>query len=186
MATHDAKLGIGNSSGMFFHAPAGTALPTYPTETLASAWAEVGDVSDAGISLAFEKTTVNLRNWANTIKRIVMTEHSEAITAPIMDTTQEVLETVLGDGATTTTAATSSHGVLVTASLTQDALPAEEAYLFLMKDDDDAIAIGCTKGQITAMDAVTFAPGEPIKWTPTITALDNGWKIITDDGQTTT
>ena len=41
MATHDAKLGIGKASGMFFHAPAGTALPTYPTETLANAWKHV-------------------------------------------------------------------------------------------------------------------------------------------------
>ena len=185
MATHDTKLGIGASSGMFFHAPSGTALPTYPTETLASAWVEVGDVTDAGITLAFEKSTTNLRNWANQLKRIILTEHAESITAPIMDTTQEVLETVLGDGATTATAATSAHGALVTASLTQDSLPAEEAYLFIMKDDDDAIAIGCTKGQITTMDTITFAPGSPITWTPTITALDEGWQIITDDGQTT-
>ena len=53
-----------------------------------------------------------------------------------------------------------------------------------MKDGDDAIALGCTKGQITAMDAVTFAPNAAITWAPTITGLDEGWKIITDDGQT--
>lgn len=185
MATHDAKLGIGKASGMFYHAPAGTALPTYPTETLNSAWVHVGDVTDAGITLSFEKSTTNLRNWANQIKRTVMTEHAETVQAPVMDTTEESLKAVLGSDAVTTTAATASHGKLVTAALTQSSLPAEEAYLFLMKDDDDAIAIGCTKGQITAMDAVTFAPGSTINWVPTITAQDEGWVIITDDGQTT-
>lgn len=184
MATHDAKLGIGLASGMFYHAPAGTALPTYPTEALNVAWVEVGDVSDAGITLTFEKSTANLRNWANKIKRIVMNEHAETISATIMDTTEEVLETILGSGTTSTTAATASHGALVSASLSQSELPAEEAYLFLMKDDDDTIAIGCTKGQITALDAVSFTPGSTINWVPTITALDSGWQIITDDGQT--
>lgn len=185
MATHDAKLGIGKASGMFFHAPAGTALPTYPTETLASAWEHVGDVTDAGITLSFEKSTTNLRNWANKIKRIVLTDHAETVQAPVMDTTEESLKTVLGSAAVTTTAANAQHGKIVTAALSQSALPPEEAYLFLMKDDDDAIALGCTKGQITAMDAVTFAPGSTINWTPTITAQDDGWKIITDDGQKT-
>lgn len=184
MATHDAKLGLGYVNGMFYHAPAGTSLPTYPTETLGVAWKEVGDVSSDGITLTFDKSTTNFRNWANELKRIVMTEHAETISAPIMDTTQEVLETVLGAGATTKTAASAAHGELITASLTQSALPPEEAYLFIMKDDDDAIAIGCEKGQITSMDAITFAPGSTIDWHPTITALDDGWQIITDDGQT--
>ena len=53
-----------------------------------------------------------------------------------------------------------------------------------MKDDDDAIAIGCTEGQITEMDSVTFEPGATINWVPTITAINDGWKIILDDGQT--
>lgn len=185
MATHDAKLGIGLETGMFFHAPAGTALPAYPTETLGNAWAEVGDVSSDGITLTFDRSTTDLRNWANALKRTIMTEHAESISAAIMDTTQEVLETVLGEGSTTATAATSSHGALVTASLTQNSLPPEEAYLFIMKDDDDAIAVGCTKGQITSMDAITFAPGQTINWAPTIKALDDGWQIILDDGQTT-
>ena len=54
MATHEAKLGIGNSTGMFFHAPARTALPTYPLEDLDTAWAEVGDISEEGITLNFD------------------------------------------------------------------------------------------------------------------------------------
>ena len=48
--THDVNLGIGLATGMAFHAPAGTALPTYPGETLAEAWQEIGAVSEDGIS----------------------------------------------------------------------------------------------------------------------------------------
>lgn len=183
MASNDTKLGIGLATGMFYHAAAGTALPDYPLETLAGAWKKVGDVSADGITLTMDKSITTLRNWANQAKRNILSEHTETIQAGIMDTTQETLETILGS--TTTVAASTAHGALIKASITQGALPATEAYLFLMKDGDDSIAIGTSHGQITAMDTVTFAPGDAIKWTPTITALQSGWQIILDDGQVT-
>lgn len=180
----DVKLGIGLATGMFYHAPSGTSLPTYPTETLGVAWVKVGDVTQDGITLTLDKSTENLKNWANVIKRVILTDHTETIQAPIMDTTQEVLETVIGASNVSTTAANASHGNLVTATLSSSSLPAEECFLFIMKDGDDTIALGCT-GQIQSMEAVNFAPGSSITWTPTITVLNNSLTMITDDGQTT-
>lgn len=185
MATHDTKLGIGLATGMFYHAPAGTALPSYPGETLAAAWVEVGDVTQDGITLALNKTTEALKNWANVTKRVILTDHDETVQAPIQDTTEEVFKTLVGAQNVTTTAANAQHGRIIAAALSESALPEEEAYLFLMKDDDDMIALGTEYGQITAIDNVAFAPNGAIVWTPTITALQNGWQIITDDGQHT-
>lgn len=178
----DTKLGIGLSTGMFYHAPAGTALPTYPGETLSSSWKEVGDVSADGITLATDKSTEVLRNWANVVKRIVLTEHTETIQSPIMDTTEEALKAVVGSENVTTAAASGSHGALVKVNLSAAELPEEEAFLWLMKDGDALIAIGCTKGQVTAVDNVSFTPGSSINWIPTITALDEGFKMIVDEG----
>lgn len=180
----DVKLGIGLSTGMFYHAPEGTSFPSYPTETLGVSWEKVGDITQDGITLTLDKSTENLKNWANVIKRVIMTDHSETIQAPIMDTTQEVLETVLGSSNVSTTAANATHGKLVTAALSSSSLPGAECFLFLMKDGDDTIALGCT-GQIQSMESVTFAPGAAITWTPTITVLNNSLEMITDDGQTT-
>ena len=169
----EVKLGTGRSTGMFYHATAGTALPTDPSASLAAAWTEVGDVSDSGITLALNKTSTNLRNWANVIKRVIMTDHSETIQAPIMDTTEESLKTVVG-----TKNVTKSGGV-VTVSLSDSDLPTEEAFLFVMKDGDDLIMIGCSYGQVTAVENVSFQPGAAINWTPTITATgDDGFKLI--------
>lgn len=180
----DVKLGLGLATGMFFHAPAGTALPTYPSETLATAWKEVGDVSDAGITLATNKSTTVLKNWANVVKRVIMTDHNETIQAPIMDTTEESLKTVVGEKNVTTTAAVSgTHGKLVNVNLSDGDLPEPEAFLWLMKDGDAMIAIGCENGQVTATDNVSFAPGGAINWVPTITALDEGFKLIMDEGE---
>ena len=161
----DVKLGTGLATGMFYHAPAGTALPTYPAETLASGWVEVGDVSDAGITLATNKS-------------------SETIQAPIMDTTEESLKTVVGsDNVTTTAAVTGTHGKLINVNLSDGDLPEPEAFLWLMKDGDAMIATGCERGQVTATDNVSFAPGGAINWVPTITALDEGFQLIMDEGE---
>ena len=169
----ETKLGTGRATGMFYHAAAGTALPTDPSASLAASWTEVGDVSDAGITLALNKTSTNLRNWANVIKRVILTDHSETVQAPIMDTTEESLKTVVGSKNVT------KSGGVVTVNLSDGDLPAEEAFLFVMKDGDDLIMIGCSYGQVTAVENVAFQPGSAINWTPTITATgDDGFKLI--------
>ena len=169
----DVKLGLGLATGMFYHAPAGTALPTDPTDTLTSDWVHVGDVSDAGITLSIDKSTENLRNWANAVKRVILTEHSETIQAPIMDTTEESLKTVMGKDNVSNT------NDVITVNLSSGKLPDEEAFLWVMKDGDDMIMIGCTHGQVSAVESVTFAPGSAINWTPTITAMgEDGFQLI--------
>lgn len=173
----DVKLGLGLATGMFYHAPAGTALPTDPTAAIPSTWTHVGDVSEDGITLATDKSVTNLKNWANKIKRAIMTDHSETIQSPLMDTTAEVLKTVLGDDNVTVS------NSLTTASLSASDLPEQEAFLWVMKDGDDMMMIGCSYGQVTAVDNVSFAPGSAINWTPTITAMgDNGFVFLMDEG----
>lgn len=176
--THDVKLGLGDASGMFYHAPAGTALPTDATAALPATWKEVGDVTQDGITLSKDMSTENLKNWANVIKRVVMTEHTETVQAPLMSTTEESLKTVLGEDNVTIS------GGNISANLSSSNLPPEEAFLFRMKDDDDVIIIACKKGQVTALDSISFAPNGSINWTPTITGMEDGWQMImsTDDG----
>ena len=174
----EVKLGLGLATGMFFHAPADTALPTDPTATLDAAWTHVGDVSDAGITLELSKSTTNLRNWANAVKRVIMTEHSETIQAPIMDTTEESLKTVVGADNV------SVSNNVITVNLSAGNLPPEEAFLWVMKDGDDMMMIGCSRGQVSSVDNVTFAPGDPIRWTPTITAMgEDGFKLIMSESE---
>lgn len=169
----DVKLGLGNATGMFYHATAGTALPTDPTAAIdTQTWTHVGDVSDAGLTLALDKSVENLRNWANVIKRVIMTEHSETIQSPIMDTTEESLKAVVGAGNVTTTSGVTK------VNLSDGELPPEEAFLWLMKDGENMIMIGCTHGQVSAVDNVSFAPGAAINWTPTITAMGDGFQML--------
>jgi len=247
----DTKLGIGLATGMFFHATAGTNLPTYPGDVVGSngdgtttdkftatagqttftltesvnevititadgtailknnysitgtsltysgtsftggekieikyyvsAWRNVGDVSADGITLTTDKTTENIRNWANVIKRVIMTEHTETIKSPIQDTTEETLKLIVGADNVNITTATGSHGKFITANLSDGELPPSEAFLWLMKDGNDLMYVGCSEGQVSAVDNVSFAPGAAIVWTPTITAQGDGFIFATEE-----
>ena len=188
MATHNVNLGVGNSAetgttGMLYHAAADTALPSYPSDTLAAAWTEVGMISQDGITFNTNRTFNQLKNWANKIARLLPAEESGTISAPIIDTTQEALETVFGADNVETTPATATHGKLITVNASQDALPEAEAFLFLMKDGDDMIMIGTERGYISELGEVAFQPNNAITWSATITA--DKWVIMKDDGQTT-
>lgn len=249
---HDTKLGIGLATGMFFHAAAGTALPTYPTENVGgngdgttsdkftataaqvsfsltdscnaikaftidgveqdaddysvsgttvtwagttldggekvvityyvSAWRLVGDVTSDGITVNTDKSVENIRNWANVIKRTILSDHTETVQVPVMDTTEDALKTVIGADNVTVTPASGSHGKTIACNLSASDLPDAEAYLFVMKDGDDTMAVGMSNGQITAMESITFAPSGTINWTPTITAQESGLVFISEEG----
>ena len=79
-------------------------------------------------------------------------------------------------------AALLQSGKLIQVNLSDGKLPEAEAFLWIMKDGDAMIAIGCERGQVTATENVSFAPGGAINWTPTITGLDDGFQLIMDEG----
>lgn len=177
-------LGTGTdaATGYFFHAPANTALPTDPTAALPDVWKRVGYVTQDGITFSQDRSTTDLKDWANKVRRTIMTDHNETVQVPIMETTEETLKVIFGAENVTTTAATSTSGKKVNVNLSPSSLPTPEAFLFLMKDGDNVVMLGCKKGQITELGDITMAPGDAIAWQTTIKGLDDGWELITDDG----
>ena len=184
MGRNAVNLGVGAATGMFFHAPKGTALPTYPTETLAEAWKEVGFISEDGITWHHGRSATPLKDWSNSIRRMLQEDSTGTVAGTVISTTKEVLQTLFGSANVTETAASSSHGKLEAVEVKEGVISGEEAFLFLMKDGDDSFLLGTTSGYITNLDDVTFAPGSPISWGATVSA--DAWTFLKDDGQTTT
>lgn len=147
-----------------------------------SAWRLVGDVKQDGVTVSTDKSVITLYNWANVAKRSFLTEHSETVQVPVMDTTEDTMKVVLGASNVTVTPASGGHGKIIACNLSAGTLPPEEAFLLVMKDGDDTMAIGMKQGQITAVDSITFAPEDAITWTPTITALGDGLVFISEEG----
>jgi len=184
MASNDVNLGIGAATGMFFHAPSGTALPAYPTEALGASWAEVGYIAADGITWHHGRSAEPLKDWSNSIRRQLQSDATGTVAAPIISTTNEVLDTLFGSSNVTAVAATTAHGALDAIEVKEGVMSGEEAFLFLMKDGDDTFMLGTTKGFITNLDDVSFAPGSTITWNATISA--DAWKFMKDDGQVVT
>ena len=173
---NDVQLGGGNATGMFYRAPEGTALPTYPGDDL-SAWTEIGDIDEDGLSFTPRGSTT-LKNWAGKPKRSVPAADPATVKAKIMDTTESSLKTVFGPENVRVSAATSDHGKLITIDL--DSKPSPAAYLFIMKDGDDMKILGTENGLISELGDVTFKNDEAIEWDVTI---QGDWHLICDDGQ---
>lgn len=125
-------IGAGKATGMFFTAPAGTALPAYPSEALGADWSEVGAITEDGITFSLPSGEV-LRNWALVAERKINTENG-TVQAPIMYTTKKVLETLFGAGNVNHLAADSTHGNVDSVETAPDVSAEPAAYLFLMKD----------------------------------------------------
>ena len=184
MGSNAVNIGAGAASGMFFHAPQGTALPAYPGADLDSDWKEVGFISPDGITWHHGRSGEALKDWSNTVRRVLESSDDKTIAVPVISTTEEVLKTIFGAGNVQESAANASHGNLLTISSANGIMSGEEAFLFLMKDGDDMIAIGTTSGFISALDDITFAPGSPITWNATVNM--SNWTLIMDDGQVVT
>lgn len=183
MSTNNVNLGIGRASGYFYHAPKNTALPASPLAELAEAWTEVGYISEDGIAWSTGRSSEPLKDWARQIRRQIQSEPSGTVKAPIISTTAEVLKTIFGASNVTATAASTTHGALTSVDVGEGVISGEEAFLFIMKDGDDAMMLGTTCGYITALDDISFKPGDPITWNATVSA--DTWTFMKDDGQTT-
>ena len=151
-------IGAGRATGMFFTAPKGTSLPTTPGASLGADWAEVGAITEDGITFSLPSGDV-LRNWALVAERKINTENGK-VTAPIMYTTKKVLETLFGSGNVTHTAASSQHGNVDSVEIAPDVSAEPAAYLFLMKDGDKLAMLGTENGLITEIGDVAFSPSE--------------------------
>ena len=185
--TNNVNLGIGNSAdsgitGMFYRAASGTSLPSSASTTPGSSWSEVGAISHDGITFTPNRTFDDLKNWANKIERQLPSKEAGQVVAPIIHTTQDVFETLFGATNVTVAAATSQHGKQITVNMDSNALPDPQAFLFVMKDGDDMMMIGTTKGFISDLGDVAFQPDDAITWEATI---KGNWVFMKDDGQVT-
>ena len=184
MASNNVNLGIGLATGMFYTAAAGTALPAYPGDSTGlSGWTEVGAVTADGITWSTGKDSDPLRTWAKEVERLIASDEGGTVQAPLMYTTQKTLETIFGSSNVTTTAATSSHGALTSVTVAPGVSSAPAGFLFIMKDGDDMLMLGTTKGIVRDIADVNFSPTEAITWTATIEAAS--WTFMKDDGQLT-
>lgn len=172
MATNAVNVGKGRASGMFYVAAAGTAIPT-TLATIPTDWTEAGFISEDGMELQLSRDVEDIKDWSNTIRRTILTDHDEKASGACISTTAEALGELFGEANVTEASGT------LTVNLSANDLPPVKAYLFVMKDGDDLMCFGCSNGQISVSDNVSFTAGEGIAWPFEITAQgDSGMKFV--------
>lgn len=183
MATNDVNIGLGNASGMFYHAPLTPTAPTMPTSPFdeMTGFTEVGFISEDGPSWTPYGSTEAIRAWDLSVKRVIKTEKG-SVTVPVISTTQESLKTVFGADAVTHTAATTAHGNIDKVSTENGPYNVDEAFVLLGKDGTDGLMLSCASGKVTEISEIGFAPNGAIIWEITITG---DWSFTKDDGEVT-
>jgi len=171
----NVMLGGGYASGMFYTAPAGTALPAYPTDTL-TGWTIVGDIDADGIAFT-ARDSKTLKNWALQPKRTIPGSDPGTIKGKIMDITENTLKTVFGSSNVTKTAATVDHGTLLKVNL--DSKPDPAAFLFIMKDGERMTYVGTSNGLISDLGDINYKGDEAVELDITI---QGDWVQVTDEG----
>lgn len=181
MASNKVNLGIGLATGMVFMADAGTALPSSPLETLAADWKSIGAITADGITWGTGKDSEPLRNWAKETERLTASDEGGTVQAPLMYTDEDTLKAIFGADNVTVSAATASTGKVVSVTVEPGVSASPKAFLFLMKDGDDMLMLGTSKGIVRDIDDITFSPTDAIVWNATIEAAS--WTFAKDDGQ---
>ena len=170
-------VGKGDSTGMAFRAPAGTALPSYPGASLSADWKPIGNVGEDGLTLKLPSGEV-IRNWALDPERRLNTENGQ-LSVPFIHTDKATLETLVGDNNVTYVAANSTHGNLTSVEFSPDVYAEPAAYIFLMKDGNTRAFVGSTNALISEIGDVSFKGTEASQWDATI---DGTWTFMVDDG----
>ena len=166
MATNAVNVGKGRASGMFYVATAGTTIPT-TLSTIPDTWTEAGFISEEGMELQLSRDVEDIKDWSNTIRRTILTDHDEKASGSCISTTASALAELFGASNVTTETG------YMSVNLSSGELPPVKAYLFVMKDGDDLMCFGCSNGQISVSDNVSFTAGDGIAWPFEITAQGN-------------
>ena len=170
-------VGKGDSTGMAFRAPAGTALPSYPGASLSADWKAIGNVGEDGLTLKLPSGDV-VRNWALDPERRINTENGQ-LSVPFIHTDKATLETLVGDNNVTFVAADGTHGNLTSVEFSPDVYAEPAAYLFLMKDGSTRAYVGSTNALISEIGDIAFNGANPTQYDATI---DGTWTFMVDDG----
>lgn len=172
----------------------GDLVSTIPADFSAAATAAAalttnsGYVSEDGVELSTDFSTSDIREWNHATVRKVLDTFDGTFTFSLIQQDYESWCQAIGADNVTKVAATSSHGEQLKIAMGAHMAP-EQTFCFMLKDGDAAGIIWVPRGQITAIDTITFNATDAVALPLTLSAYDDGTGnciyIYTDDGVTT-
>lgn len=139
----------------------GVAAPATGTEALSGSWTSLGYIHADGIESTIDKTANAIYAWQNSDKvRTSITEGSLTFTFKMIETSVATAEAYFG-------------GVVDTVTGKIEIVPSATTkgqFVIDIIDGTDAVRYYLPNAEITSVEAITFANGEPISFGVTVEA----------------
>lgn len=158
MAVDASKVRVG-ASGKVYHAPLLTTLPTDTTTALNVAFAEVGYVSDDGLTADPEDSTSDIRAWGGDLVRRVISEYGETYSFTMLETNANSIAAYYGNGS-----ATAWEGKQI---------EVRKSWVFHITDGVAVRRIVLPDASVTDRGTVTYATTEAIAYPVTVSTFPN-------------
>lgn len=174
-----------DTTGAVATAPYGTTLPTDAVSTLDASFVYGGYVSEDGVKLAQDYSTKDIFAWGGEAVRKILDTFTGEISYSELETNEASLTRLFGSSYVTKTNPTATAGTRLAVAIGAH-LPAEQSFVFNMKDGDHRMRIVIPRGVVANYDDVQFVHNDAIVWGVTITCLadstGNSIYLYTDDG----
>ena len=175
------------TTGAIFTAPVGSAAPTDAVTALDAAFESSGYVTEDGVSLTGNRTTINLRDWSRKTVKTILDSFEPTVSFSLMEWSAEGVQQAFGDDAVTMTPATASTGTRLTVAVDGE-MPTHKAWCFNMKDGDARVRLYLPDAVPSNVPDLTFVANDAIN-IPVELALypdeaGNFFYIFTDNGVT--
>ena len=156
-----------NTSGSIFVAPIDTTLPTNATATLASGFAQLGYVSEDGVTNTNTPDSEDIKSWGGDTVLSLQTEKTDEFQLTLIEALNEnVLEVVYGSNNVTGTLAT---GISVTANSDE---PEERAWVIDMILRGGALKrIVIPDAKVSEIGDIVYKDDEAVGYELTLKAL---------------
>lgn len=146
-------------TGKVYVAPTTATAPTGSDSTL-TGFTELGYVSADGITVTHDRSTSQIRAWQNSdLVREVTTEATTTYALTLLESNEDVIEAYFG--------ATITGGKI---QVNPSSTGGRKSWVIDVVDGADVIRHYIPTGEVTAVEAQTFANGEAIGYGITITA----------------
>ena len=144
-----------------------------------------GYVNEDGVTITPEDSTESIKDWSGAEIRRILTEFTGTIAWTHLELSAGAARNYFGDAQVEVTAATSSKGTLMRASLGKNELDVKR-WVFKIKDGNKRVLVVVPKGQITSRGEIpltaTGAITLPVELSTYPDANGQNIYIYTDDG----
>lgn len=169
MANNAAEVSTGKPkiSGAIYFAPDGTTLPTDATSELNSAFANLGYVSEDGVTNANTISSEDIKAWGGDIVQSAQSEKTDTFALTLIQSINvDVLKAIYGSD---NVSGTIENGLTVKANRKE--LPTACWVIDMILAENTLKRIVIPRGKISELGDIVYNDTDPIGYQPTITAL---------------